>query len=211
MQGHRLPLRTLLCAVSPMLSVSAELSQRFSNPLRSLSGEHIEASCIDRPDHPKQPTRPRYRNVQDQRPVHSGHLERQVHSLPLQTPVELSARATAQPLLPSPAPGQQTHPTSRAIPSKPSFPCLRDHCAAHTHTVCALCRWCSLCANPADSMSPVAVCSHSMSLGRFLPCDHQVSRMIGAPPGYVGYDEGGQLTEAVRRRPYAVILFDEVR
>jgi len=39
---------------------------------------------------------------------------------------------------------------------------------------------------------------------------HAVSRMIGAPPGYVGYEEGGQLTEAVRRRPYAVILFDEV-
>ena len=39
---------------------------------------------------------------------------------------------------------------------------------------------------------------------------HAVSRLIGAPPGYVGYDEGGQLTEAVRRRPYAVILFDEV-
>jgi ATP-dependent Clp protease ATP-binding subunit ClpB len=39
---------------------------------------------------------------------------------------------------------------------------------------------------------------------------HTVSRMIGAPPGYVGYDEGGQLTEAVRRRPYSVILFDEV-
>eukprot|EP00005_Dracoamoeba_jomungandri_P005200 CAMPEP_0174260800 /NCGR_PEP_ID=MMETSP0439-20130205/10560_1 /TAXON_ID=0 /ORGANISM="Stereomyxa ramosa, Strain Chinc5" /LENGTH=880 /DNA_ID=CAMNT_0015345131 /DNA_START=61 /DNA_END=2703 /DNA_ORIENTATION=+ len=39
---------------------------------------------------------------------------------------------------------------------------------------------------------------------------HSVSRMIGAPPGYVGYDEGGQLTEAVRRRPYSVILFDEV-
>jgi ATP-dependent Clp protease ATP-binding subunit ClpB len=37
-----------------------------------------------------------------------------------------------------------------------------------------------------------------------------VSRLIGAPPGYVGYDEGGQLTEAVRRRPYAVILFDEI-
>jgi ATP-dependent Clp protease ATP-binding subunit ClpB len=37
-----------------------------------------------------------------------------------------------------------------------------------------------------------------------------VSRLIGAPPGYVGYEEGGQLTEAVRRRPYAVILFDEV-
>jgi ATP-dependent Clp protease ATP-binding subunit ClpB len=39
---------------------------------------------------------------------------------------------------------------------------------------------------------------------------HSVSRMIGAPPGYVGYDEGGQLTEAVRRRPYSVVLFDEV-
>jgi ATP-dependent Clp protease ATP-binding subunit ClpB len=39
---------------------------------------------------------------------------------------------------------------------------------------------------------------------------HAVARMIGAPPGYVGYDEGGQLTEAVRRRPYAVVLFDEI-
>ena len=39
---------------------------------------------------------------------------------------------------------------------------------------------------------------------------HSVSRLIGAPPGYVGYDEGGQLTEAVRRRPYSVILFDEI-
>jgi ATP-dependent Clp protease ATP-binding subunit ClpB len=39
---------------------------------------------------------------------------------------------------------------------------------------------------------------------------HTVSRLIGAPPGYVGYDEGGQLTEAVRRRPYAVVLFDEI-
>lgn len=39
---------------------------------------------------------------------------------------------------------------------------------------------------------------------------HSVARLIGAPPGYVGYEEGGQLTEAVRRRPYAVILFDEI-
>ncbi len=39
---------------------------------------------------------------------------------------------------------------------------------------------------------------------------HSVSRLIGAPPGYVGYDEGGQLTEAVRRRPYRVVLFDEI-
>ncbi len=39
---------------------------------------------------------------------------------------------------------------------------------------------------------------------------HAVARLVGAPPGYVGYDEGGQLTEAIRRRPYAVVLFDEV-
>jgi ATP-dependent Clp protease ATP-binding subunit ClpB len=39
---------------------------------------------------------------------------------------------------------------------------------------------------------------------------HTVSRLIGAPPGYVGYEEGGQLTEPVRRRPYAVVLFDEI-
>ena len=39
---------------------------------------------------------------------------------------------------------------------------------------------------------------------------HSVSRLVGAPPGYVGYDEGGQLTEAVRRKPYSVVLFDEI-
>ncbi|MDO4710598.1 MAG: ATP-dependent chaperone ClpB [Peptostreptococcaceae bacterium] len=39
---------------------------------------------------------------------------------------------------------------------------------------------------------------------------HSVSRLVGAPPGYIGYDEGGQLTEAVRRRPYSVVLFDEI-
>src|SRR5207344_1755141 len=39
---------------------------------------------------------------------------------------------------------------------------------------------------------------------------HSVSRLLGAPPGYVGYEEGGQLTEAVRRRPYAVVLLDEI-
>ena len=40
---------------------------------------------------------------------------------------------------------------------------------------------------------------------------HAFSRLIGAPPGYVGYEEGGQLTESIRRRPYAVILFDEIK
>ena len=39
---------------------------------------------------------------------------------------------------------------------------------------------------------------------------HSVSRLVGAPPGYVGHDEGGQLTEAVRRKPYSVILLDEI-
>src|SRR5262249_46365362 len=39
---------------------------------------------------------------------------------------------------------------------------------------------------------------------------HTVARLVGAPPGYVGYEEGGQLTEAVRRRPYAVLLLDEI-
>ena len=39
---------------------------------------------------------------------------------------------------------------------------------------------------------------------------HTVSRLVGAPPGYVGYEEGGQLTEAVRRKPYSVILLDEI-
>ena len=39
---------------------------------------------------------------------------------------------------------------------------------------------------------------------------HTVSRLIGSPPGYVGHDEGGQLTEKVRRRPYSVVLFDEI-
>src|SRR5271166_6233315 len=39
---------------------------------------------------------------------------------------------------------------------------------------------------------------------------HSVARLIGAPPGYVGYEEGGQLTEAVRRRPFSVVLFDEI-
>ena len=40
---------------------------------------------------------------------------------------------------------------------------------------------------------------------------HNVSRLVGAPPGYVGYEEGGYLTERVRRKPYCVILFDEIR
>jgi ATP-dependent Clp protease ATP-binding subunit ClpB len=39
---------------------------------------------------------------------------------------------------------------------------------------------------------------------------HSVARLIGAPPGYVGYEEGGYLTESVRRRPYSVVLFDEI-
>ncbi|MCL2379650.1 MAG: ATP-dependent Clp protease ATP-binding subunit, partial [Coriobacteriia bacterium] len=49
----------------------------------------------------------------------------------------------------------------------------------------------------------------SLDMSEFME-KHTVSRMIGSPPGYIGYDEGGQLTERVRRRPYSVILFDEI-
>lgn len=48
-----------------------------------------------------------------------------------------------------------------------------------------------------------------LDMGEYME-KHSVSRLIGAPPGYVGHEEGGQLTEAVRRRPYSVLLFDEV-
>jgi ATP-dependent Clp protease ATP-binding subunit ClpB len=48
-----------------------------------------------------------------------------------------------------------------------------------------------------------------LDMGEYME-KHTVSRLVGAPPGYVGYDEGGQLTEAVRRRPYSVVLFDEI-
>lgn len=50
-----------------------------------------------------------------------------------------------------------------------------------------------------------------MFANSFLACfQHTVSRLLGAPPGYVGYDEGGQLTDAIRRKPYSVLLFDEI-
>src|SRR5262249_32629459 len=48
-----------------------------------------------------------------------------------------------------------------------------------------------------------------LDMGEYME-KHTVSRLVGAPPGYIGYDEGGQLTEQVRRRPYSVILFDEI-
>ncbi len=48
-----------------------------------------------------------------------------------------------------------------------------------------------------------------LDMGEYME-KHTVARLIGAPPGYIGHDEGGQLTEAVRRRPYSVVLLDEV-
>src|SRR5207244_7653568 len=60
---------------------------------------------------------------------------------------------------------------------------------------------------------PEFLCDDDQAMVRIDTCEYQerhtVSRMLGAPPGYVGYEEAGQLTEAVRRRPYAVVLFDE--
>jgi DNA polymerase III delta prime subunit len=59
----------------------------------------------------------------------------------------------------------------------------------------------------ADTLSPPSAAR--IDMGEYME-KHSVSRLIGAPPGYVGHEEGGQLTEAVRRRPYSVVLFDEV-
>ncbi|MBP5270329.1 MAG: AAA family ATPase, partial [Clostridia bacterium] len=63
----------------------------------------------------------------------------------------------------------------------------------------------SLCASLFDDESNIVRIDMSEYMEKF-----SVSRLIGAPPGYVGYDEGGQLTEAVRRKPYSVVLFDEI-
>jgi len=57
-----------------------------------------------------------------------------------------------------------------------------------------------------DYDKPLSNLAFNFNLRRY----NAVSRLIGAPPGYVGFEEGGQLTEAVRRRPYAVVLFDEM-
>ena len=63
-------------------------------------------------------------------------------------------------------------------------------------------RWPNACLTREDNMIRIDMSEYMEK--------HAVSRMIGAPPGYVGYEEGGQLTEAVRRRPYSVVLFDEI-
>jgi ATP-dependent Clp protease ATP-binding subunit ClpB len=61
-------------------------------------------------------------------------------------------------------------------------------------------------------MLEIPLCQDAMiriDMSEFME-QHSVAKLIGAPPGYVGYDEGGQLTDAVRRRPYSVVLFDEM-
>ena len=63
-------------------------------------------------------------------------------------------------------------------------------------------RWPSSCSTTSGAMVRI-------DMGEYQE-RHTVARLIGAPPGYLGYDEGGQLTEAVRRRPYAVVLLDEI-
>lgn len=62
---------------------------------------------------------------------------------------------------------------------------------------------------PTLSLAQLHPPSHTPALLRYME-KHSVSRLIGAPPGYVGHEEGGQLSEAVRRKPYSVVLFDEV-
>ena len=63
-------------------------------------------------------------------------------------------------------------------------------------------RWPSSCSTTSSAMVRIDMTEYMEK--------HSVARLIGAPPGYVGYEEGGQLTEAVRRRPYSVVLFDEI-
>ena len=70
-------------------------------------------------------------------------------------------------------------------------------CVPRTAPPCVVC-----CVSPRGQLVRID-CSEYME-------KHSVSRLLGAPPGYVGHDEGGQLTEAVRRKPYNVVLFDEV-
>jgi hypothetical protein len=85
--------------------------------------------------------------------------------------------------------------TARTVPSCSSAP------PASARPSCAR-RWPNSCSTPTDAMVRI-------DMSEFME-KHSVSRLIGAPPGYVGYEEGGYLTEAVRRRPYSVILLDEV-
>src|SRR3974390_662902 len=59
------------------------------------------------------------------------------------------------------------------------------------------------------SAAPAAAALIQIDMSKYME-KHNVSRLIGAPPGYVGFEEGGQLTEKIRRRPYAVVLFDEI-
>ena len=60
----------------------------------------------------------------------------------------------------------------------------------------------------AITLEPVSY-THLLDMSEYME-KHTVSRMVGSPPGYVGYDEGGQLTEKIRRKPYSVVLFDEI-
>ena len=86
------------------------------------------------------------------------------------------------------APAERLIPVPRAPPASARPSCAR--------------RWPNSCSTPKRRMVRI-------DMSEFME-KHSVARLIGAPPGYVGYEEGGYLTEAVRRRPYSVILLDEV-
>jgi ATP-dependent Clp protease ATP-binding subunit ClpB len=93
---------------------------------------------------------------------------------------------------------------SRAGLSDPNRPSARSCSWARPASARPSCarRWPSSCSTATDAMVRI-------DMSEFME-KHAVARLIGAPPGYVGYEEGGYLTEAVRRRPYSVILLDEV-
>ena len=88
-----------------------------------------------------------------------------------------------------------TTPTARSAPSSSSAPPASARPSWRA-------RWPSSCSTRQDAMVRIDMSEYMEK--------HSVSRLVGAPPGYVGYDEGGQLTEAVRRRPYCVVLLDEI-
>ncbi len=118
-------------------------------------------------------------------------------STPFSTSV---SSARTKPCRPSPTPSSARAPGSRT-PSAPSAPSFFSAPTGVGKT--------ELARALAESMFDSEENMVRLDMSEYME-KHAVSRLIGAPPGYIGYDEGGQLTEAVRRKPYCVILFDEI-
>ena len=120
------------------------------------------------------------------------HMEERLHRRVIgqdeavQRVVERAAPLARRARRPRPADRHRSCSSARPASARPSWPA----------------RWPSSCSTRQDAMVRIDMSEYMEK--------HAVSRLVGAPPGYVGYEEGGQLTEAVRRRPYTVVLLDEV-